>query len=100
VAVVQNERTAMRRPSDRAVARRESRSARAAGFEGNQEATLAGFVYVSQLAVKQMLKQKSGSIVSVSTTLVDQPVAGVGVAVLREGRVACGGVGGDQNSDA
>jgi NAD(P)-dependent dehydrogenase (short-subunit alcohol dehydrogenase family) len=43
--------------------------------------TLAGFLYVSQLSVKQMLRQKSGSILNVSTTLVDQPVAGVGAAV-------------------
>lgn len=43
--------------------------------------TLAGFLYVSQLAIKQMLQQKSGSIVNISTTLVDQPVAGVGAAV-------------------
>jgi len=43
--------------------------------------TLAGFLYVSQLAVKQMLRQQSGSIVNVSTTLVDQPIAGVGAAV-------------------
>ena len=43
--------------------------------------TLAGFLYISQLAVKQMLKQKSGSIVNVSTTLVDQPIAGVPAAV-------------------
>ena len=43
--------------------------------------TLAGFLYVSQLAVKRMLQQKSGSIVNVSTTLVDQPIAGVGAAV-------------------
>jgi NAD(P)-dependent dehydrogenase (short-subunit alcohol dehydrogenase family) len=42
---------------------------------------LAGFLYVSQLAVKQMLRQKSGSIVNVSATLVDQPIAGVGAAV-------------------
>src|SRR6266850_355367 len=42
--------------------------------------TLAGFLYVSQLAVKQMLRQKSGSIINVSTTL-DQPIAGVGAAV-------------------
>src|ERR1700734_4434762 len=34
--------------------------------------TLAGFLYVSQLSVKQMLRQKSGSILNVSTTLVDQ----------------------------
>ena len=43
--------------------------------------TLAGFLYVSQLAIKQMLRQKSGSIVNVSTTLVDQPIAGVGAAL-------------------
>ena len=43
--------------------------------------TLGGFLYVSQLAVRQMLRQKSGSIVNVSTTLVDQPIAGVGAAV-------------------
>jgi NAD(P)-dependent dehydrogenase (short-subunit alcohol dehydrogenase family) len=43
--------------------------------------TLAGFLYVTQLSVKQMLQQKSGSIVNISTTLVDQPIAGVGAAV-------------------
>jgi NAD(P)-dependent dehydrogenase (short-subunit alcohol dehydrogenase family) len=43
--------------------------------------TLAGFLYLSQLAVKQMLRQKSGNIINVSTTLVDQPIAGVGAAV-------------------
>jgi NAD(P)-dependent dehydrogenase (short-subunit alcohol dehydrogenase family) len=43
--------------------------------------TLGGFLYVSQLAAKQMLLQKSGSIINVSTTLVDQPIAGVGAAV-------------------
>src|SRR4029077_19998595 len=43
--------------------------------------TLAGFLYVSQLSIKQMVRQKSGSILNVSTTLVDQPVAGVGAAV-------------------
>jgi len=50
-------------------------------FNALVSTTLAGFLYVSQLAVRQMLKQKSGSIVNVSTTLVDQPVAGVGAAV-------------------
>ena len=43
--------------------------------------TLAGFLYISQLSVKQMLRQKGGSIVNVSTTLVDQPIAGVSAAV-------------------
>src|SRR4029077_15864358 len=40
--------------------------------------TLAGFLYVTQLAVRQMLRQKSGSIVNISTTMVDQPIAGLG----------------------
>jgi NAD(P)-dependent dehydrogenase (short-subunit alcohol dehydrogenase family) len=43
--------------------------------------TLAGFLYVSQLTIKQMLWQKSGSIVNISTTLVDQPIAGAEAAV-------------------
>src|SRR6201997_5056679 len=43
--------------------------------------TLAGFLYVSQLSVKQMLQQKSGSVVNVSTTLVGHPVSGVPVTL-------------------
>jgi NAD(P)-dependent dehydrogenase (short-subunit alcohol dehydrogenase family) len=43
--------------------------------------TLAGFLYVSQLSVKQMLRQKIGSIVNISTTFVDQPVAGAPAAL-------------------
>jgi len=43
--------------------------------------TLAGFLYVSQLSVKQMLRQKNGSIVNVSTTLVDHAISGVPVSV-------------------
>jgi NAD(P)-dependent dehydrogenase (short-subunit alcohol dehydrogenase family) len=50
-------------------------------FNALVSTTLAGFLYVSQLSVKQMLRQKSGSVVNVSTTLVDQPLAGVGAAV-------------------
>src|SRR5438094_31907 len=50
-------------------------------FNALVSTTLAGFLYVSQLAIKQMLRQKSGSIDNVSTTLVDQPIAGVGAAV-------------------
>jgi NAD(P)-dependent dehydrogenase (short-subunit alcohol dehydrogenase family) len=42
--------------------------------------TLAGFLYVSQLSVKQMLRQKTGSIVNISSTL-DQPIAGASAAV-------------------
>jgi NAD(P)-dependent dehydrogenase (short-subunit alcohol dehydrogenase family) len=43
--------------------------------------TLAGFLYVSQLSVRRMLEQKSGSIVNISTSLVDQPIAGIPVTV-------------------
>jgi len=50
-------------------------------FNALVSTTLSGFLYVTQLSVKHMLKQKSGSIVNVSTTLVDQPVAGVTAAV-------------------
>jgi NAD(P)-dependent dehydrogenase (short-subunit alcohol dehydrogenase family) len=50
-------------------------------FDTLVSTTLAGFLYVSQLAVKQMLTQKSGNIVNISTTLVDHPVAGVPVTV-------------------
>jgi NAD(P)-dependent dehydrogenase (short-subunit alcohol dehydrogenase family) len=50
-------------------------------FDALVSTTLGGFLYVSQLAVEQMLKQKSGNIVNISTTLVDHPVAGVPVTV-------------------
>jgi NAD(P)-dependent dehydrogenase (short-subunit alcohol dehydrogenase family) len=50
-------------------------------FNALVSTTLAGFLYVSQSSVKQMLRQKSGSIVNVSTTLVGHPVAGVPVTV-------------------
>src|SRR5258706_1688991 len=49
-------------------------------FNALVSTTLAGFLYISQLAVKQMLKQKSGSTVNVSTIVVDQQVEGGGVA--------------------
>lgn len=38
---------------------------------------LAGFFHVTQWAVRQMLKQNRGHIVSITTTLVNQPVKGV-----------------------
>lgn len=50
-------------------------------FNALVSTTLAGFLYVTQLSVKQMLKQKSGSIVNISTSLVEQPIAGVSAAV-------------------
>ena len=50
-------------------------------FNALVSTTLAGFLYVSQLSVKQMLRQKSGSIVNISTTFVGQPVAGASAAI-------------------
>ncbi len=43
---------------------------------------IEGFLFVSQLAVKQMLAQKTGgSIVNITSTLVDHPIAGVNTAI-------------------
>src|SRR5260370_6017369 len=50
-------------------------------FNALVSTTLAGVLFVSQLSVKQMLRQKSGKIGNVSTTLVDHPGAGVPVPV-------------------
>jgi NAD(P)-dependent dehydrogenase (short-subunit alcohol dehydrogenase family) len=50
-------------------------------FNALVSTNLLGFLYITQLAVKQMLKQKSGSVVNISAALVDQPVAGVDASV-------------------
>ncbi len=42
---------------------------------------LRGFIYITQLAVKQMLKQKSGSVVSITAALADNPISGVNASV-------------------
>ena len=42
---------------------------------------LLGFIYIAQLAVQQMLKQKSGNVVSITASLADQPIAGVNASV-------------------
>lgn len=42
---------------------------------------VAGFFYVSQQAAARMLSQRSGHIVNVTTSLVDQPIAGVPAAM-------------------
>jgi len=43
---------------------------------------LAGFIYITQLAVKQMQAQKTGgSIVSITASLVDNPIAGIPASV-------------------
>ena len=47
-------------------------------FRALVSTNLAGFIYITQLAVKQMLAQKSGgSIVSITTSLVENPIAGL-----------------------
>ena len=46
-------------------------------FRALVSTNLAGFIYITQLAVKQMLSQKSGgSIVTISAALADNPIAG------------------------
>src|ERR1700752_2306468 len=47
-------------------------------FRALVSTNLAGFIYITQLAVKQMQAQKSGgSIVSISAALADNPIAGL-----------------------
>lgn len=50
-------------------------------FNSLVSVTLGGFLYLTQHSVRQMLRQKSGSIVNISTTIVDQPISGVSAAV-------------------
>jgi NAD(P)-dependent dehydrogenase (short-subunit alcohol dehydrogenase family) len=45
-------------------------------FNALASTNLLGFLYITQLTVKQMLKQKSGNVVTMSASLVDQPFAG------------------------
>jgi NAD(P)-dependent dehydrogenase (short-subunit alcohol dehydrogenase family) len=46
-------------------------------FNALVSTNLLGFLYITQLSVKQMLKQKSGSVVSVTAALADHPIAGI-----------------------
>jgi NAD(P)-dependent dehydrogenase (short-subunit alcohol dehydrogenase family) len=50
-------------------------------FNALVSTNLLGFLYITQLTVKQMLKQKSGNVVSISAALADQPIAGVNASV-------------------
>jgi NAD(P)-dependent dehydrogenase (short-subunit alcohol dehydrogenase family) len=52
-----------------------------ADFNALISTNLLGFLYITQLAVKQMLKQKSGSVVSITAALADQPILGVNASV-------------------
>ena len=50
-------------------------------FNALVSTNLLGFLYITQLAVTQMLKQGSGAVVSITAALADQPIAGVNAAV-------------------
>jgi NAD(P)-dependent dehydrogenase (short-subunit alcohol dehydrogenase family) len=50
-------------------------------FNALVSTNLLGFLYITQLTMKQMLKQRSGNVVTISAALVDQPVAGVNASV-------------------
>jgi len=50
-------------------------------FNALVSTNLLGFLYITQLTVKQMLKQKSGNVVSITAALVDQPIAGINASV-------------------
>jgi NAD(P)-dependent dehydrogenase (short-subunit alcohol dehydrogenase family) len=53
-----------------------------ADFRGMASTNLEGFIYITQPAIKQMIAQKyGGSIVSITTTLVEHPIAGVNASV-------------------
>jgi NAD(P)-dependent dehydrogenase (short-subunit alcohol dehydrogenase family) len=52
-----------------------------ADFNALVSTNLLGFLYITQLTVKHMLKQKSGSVVSITAALADQPILGVNGSV-------------------
>jgi NAD(P)-dependent dehydrogenase (short-subunit alcohol dehydrogenase family) len=59
-------------------------------FRRLSSTNLEGFLHLTQLAVKQMLAQKSGgSIVSITTPLIDHPIAGftASVAMMTKGGI-------------
>jgi NAD(P)-dependent dehydrogenase (short-subunit alcohol dehydrogenase family) len=45
-------------------------------FDALVSTNLRGFFYITQRTVKEMLKQKSGCVVSISAALADRPIAG------------------------
>lgn len=50
-------------------------------FNALVSTNLLGFLYITQLTVKQMLKRESGSVVSITAALADQPIAGINGSV-------------------
>jgi NAD(P)-dependent dehydrogenase (short-subunit alcohol dehydrogenase family) len=59
-------------------------------FNNNIAVNLGGFFHITQLALLEMLKRKHGHIVQITTTIVEQPIAGVGsgLAALTKGGLA------------
>jgi NAD(P)-dependent dehydrogenase (short-subunit alcohol dehydrogenase family) len=50
-------------------------------FNALVSTNLFGFIYITQLAVKQMLQQKSGCVVTITTTMADHPIDPVKASV-------------------
>jgi NAD(P)-dependent dehydrogenase (short-subunit alcohol dehydrogenase family) len=50
-------------------------------FNALVSVNLFGFLYMTQLVVKQMLQVKSGSVVTITGSLADHPIAGVNASV-------------------
>jgi NAD(P)-dependent dehydrogenase (short-subunit alcohol dehydrogenase family) len=50
-------------------------------FDALVSTNLLGFLYMTQRTVKEMLKQKSGCVVSITAALADRPIAGVNGSV-------------------
>jgi NAD(P)-dependent dehydrogenase (short-subunit alcohol dehydrogenase family) len=49
----------------------------AADFDALVSTNLLGFLFITQRTVREMLKQKSGCVVSITAALADRPIAGV-----------------------
>ncbi len=56
-------------------------------FDALFSVNLLGFLYITQRTVKEMVKQKSGCVVSITAALADRPIAGVNgsVAMITKG---------------
>src|SRR5882724_5097003 len=50
-------------------------------FNALASTNLLGFLYITQLTVKQMLKQKTGNVVTITGALADNPIAGINASV-------------------
>jgi NAD(P)-dependent dehydrogenase (short-subunit alcohol dehydrogenase family) len=50
-------------------------------FNALVSTNLLGFLYMTQLTVKEMLKQKAGSVVTITAALADRPIAGENASV-------------------